>query len=302
MVVVATRRRHRSWRRRVLHSFASCLLTPAIAALTLKLCGHEALQRAARRQRPLRLARQRLRRGAAGRQLPIMYRSVRCSCSPPVLTVPALLDAAAFRTGDRVADDHPAMHHPRERRRREHRPWHIFREPTLHVFAVCVVLFQFANAAMLPLALNELAKRIGAVRLRGLGGDHRAADRGGAVLALGRPPRAEPRPQAGPAGRLRRAAAARPAVRDLPDAVLLVAIQVLDGVSATVFGLTMPLIAADVTRSDRLPEPRHRLARSCWPPASAPPPARRPPAGWPTILAPPSHSSRWRSWAARRSR
>jgi MFS family permease len=34
----------------------------------------------------------------------------------------------------------------------------------------------------------------------------------------------------------------------LPDAVPLVAIELLDGVSATVFGLTMPLIAADVTR------------------------------------------------------
>jgi MFS family permease len=33
-----------------------------------------------------------------------------------------------------------------------------------------------------------------------------------------------------------------------PDAVLLVAIEVLDGVSATVIGMIMPLIAADLTR------------------------------------------------------
>ena len=66
-----------------------------------------------------------------------------------------------FRDSDRVDDDHPAMLHPRERKQSEHRPWHIFHDPTLHIFAACVVLFHFANAAMLPLALNELSKRVG---------------------------------------------------------------------------------------------------------------------------------------------
>ena len=166
------------------------------------------------------------------------------------LIVPALLDAAASSA--------PATASWTTIRRccirasageREHRPWHIFHDPTLHVFAVCVVLFHFANAAMLPLALNELSKRVDAVRLRGLGGDHRAADRGRGVLALGGPPGAAHRPQADPAGRLRRAAAARAAVRRRSRTPIpLVAIQALDGVSATVFGLIVPLIAADLTR------------------------------------------------------
>ena len=61
-----------------------------------------------------------------------------------------------IRGSDRVEDDHPALKHPKER---EHWPWQIFAEPALHVFTVAVVLFQLANAALLPLALNALTRR-----------------------------------------------------------------------------------------------------------------------------------------------
>ena len=165
------------------------------------------------------------------------------------LVIPALLTLVLFR--DRIGSQRRPPGHAASapaKAERASRPWHIFRDQTLHIFAVCVVLFHSANAAMLPLALNELAKRGGQSGLRGVGGDHRAAGGGRGVLALGRPPG----PAARPPPVLLFGFAALP-LRGLlfvacPDAMPLVVIQVLDGVSATVFGLTMPLIAADLTR------------------------------------------------------
>ena len=72
--------------------------------------------------------------------------------------MPAIGALFLIRSADSVdvSDDHPALRHPRER---EHWPWHIFAEPSLHVFAIAIVLFQMANAALLPLALNGLTQR-----------------------------------------------------------------------------------------------------------------------------------------------
>jgi predicted MFS family arabinose efflux permease len=153
-----------------------------------------------------------------------------------------------FRDTDLVADDHPATRHPRERQKSEHRPWHIFNDSTLHIFAVCIVLFQFANAAMLPLALNELSKRVGysdfvvsaAVIVPQIVVAACSPWVGRLAQSLGRKPI------------LLLGFAALP-LRGLlfvasPDAIPLVAIEALDGVSATVVGLAIPLIAADLTR------------------------------------------------------
>jgi MFS family permease len=232
----------------VLHSFASCMLAPAIAALTLKLCGHDAFSE---------------RLGINGRYASLgsafaaavlggvaSYFSVQAVfIVTAALAVPAVLTLSLFRLSDRLAvEDHPAILHPRERKESEHRPWHIFHDPTLHIFAVCVVLFHFANAAMLPLALNELSKRIG--------------DTGWVVSAAIIVPQAVVVACSPWVGRLAQTFGRRPLlligfaalpVRGLlfataPGAVPLVAMQLLDGVSATVFGLMMPLIAADLTR------------------------------------------------------
>ena len=130
-----------------------------------------------------------------------------------LLIIPALAALAMFRDTDLIADDHPATRHPRERKNSEHRPWHIFNDPILHIFAVCIVLFQFANAAMLPLALNELSKRVGnsdfVVSAAVIVPQIVVA----ACLALGRPSGAKSWAQAHPAVRLCCAAAAWAAVR-----------------------------------------------------------------------------------------
>jgi MFS family permease len=234
----------------VVHSFASCLVTPAIAALTLVVCGHGAFSE---------------RLGVNGR-----YASLGAAFSAAVLgasahylserlifevaaamVVPALASLILFRSGDRVTaerEGHSAILHPRERRRRRHRPWHALVEGPLHVFAGCAVLFHLANAAMLPLALNELTRR----------GERFGLAVSAAIIV----PQVVVAVCSPLAGRLAERFGRKPVLllgfaalpirgllfASMPDALPLVAFQVLDGISASVFGLMVPLIAADVTR------------------------------------------------------
>ncbi|HEY2618329.1 MAG TPA: MFS transporter [Acetobacteraceae bacterium] len=246
MMVVAAPTQGSVLTSRVLQAFAGCLLTPAIAALTLKLCGHDGFSEGL---------------GSNGRYASLgsafaavvlggvsYYRSSGTVFTfTALLIIPALATLLMFRDTDVVADDHPATRHPRVRKKSRHRPWHIFHDHTLHIFAVCVVLFHFSNAAMLPLALNELSRRVG--------------QSGFVVSAAILVPQIVVMACSPWAGRLAQSIGRRPILlagfaavplRALlfiaaPDAVPLVMIEVLDGVSATVFGLTMPLIAADLT-------------------------------------------------------
>jgi MFS family permease len=232
---------------RVLHAFASCLLAPAIASLTLQLCGHDAFSERLGingRYASLGSAFGAALLGAVATYLPQGAVFVVTT----LLTIPALLTLATFRVRDHVVNDHPATHHPDVRKQSEHRPLDIIREPALPLFAVCVMLFYLANAAMLPLALNELAKRDG--------------PSGFVVSAAIIVPQVVVALCSPWVGRLAQSMGRKPILllgfaalplRGLlfvavPDAVPLVAIQLLDGVSATVFGLTMPLIAADLTQ------------------------------------------------------
>jgi MFS family permease len=137
-----------------------------------------------------------------------------------------------------------------------------------------VVLFHLANAAMLPLVLNELAKRGGQT--------------GFVVSAAVIVPQAVAVACSPWTGRLAERLGRRPVLLfgfaalplrgllfvSLPDAIPLVVIQTLDGVSATVFGLAMPLIAADVTRQSgylNLAIGSLEASRPAWEPPLAPP-------------------------------
>src|SRR6185503_10968865 len=97
----------------VLHSFASCLLTPAIAALTLTLCGHDAFsERLGINGRYASLG-----SAAAAALLGIVasYYSVRgVFIVTAGLAVPAVLILLLFRSADRIEiEDQPAILHPR---------------------------------------------------------------------------------------------------------------------------------------------------------------------------------------------
>ena len=236
----------------VLDALAACVITPSIAAITLRLCGHATYsQRLGVNARHASLG---AAVSAALLGLCAWYLSERAVfIMTAVLVLPALAALYSIRAEDEAeGEEHHALLHPRERRRRAIRPLQIFREPALHVFAVCAVLFHLANAAMLPLALTELAKRTPTAGL--------------VVSAAIIVPQMIVAAVSPWAGRMAQVLGRRPVllagfaalpVRGLLFALLvwagpaglpLVAIQVLDGISASVFGLALPLIAADTTR------------------------------------------------------
>jgi MFS family permease len=118
----------------------------------------------------------------------------------------------------------------------------------LYVFTVAVVLFQLANAALLPFALNNFTHRYGAP--------------GFLTSATIIAPQLIAAALAPWAGRLAQRIGRRPVliagflavpIRGLlfamsPGAWPLGVFQAVDGISAAVFGLMLPLIAADLTK------------------------------------------------------
>ena len=231
------------WGAQIAHSLASCVMTPAIAALTLSACGHDAFGE----QLGQNTRFQALGNAAAAALLglaasTISERSVFFATA--LLAVPALLMVPLIRERHDAPEPHPATRPPRER---THRWRHLYAEPSLHVFAVAIVLFQLANAALLPLALTGLT--------------HRGGAPGYIVSACVVVPQVVAAVLAPRAGRLAQKIGRRPILiagfaavplravllAIFPDALPLAAIQALDGVSAAVFGVMLPLIAADLT-------------------------------------------------------
>jgi MFS family permease len=248
LMLVATPTPEPVWAAQVMHGIGSCITTPAIAALTLALCGHASFgERLGINARYASIG----NAAAAGLLGALAYyisnRAVFIATAAFVL--PALATLPMFHTSNRVPeDDHPALLHPKQRSRQNRHPWQIYREPSLHVFAFAAVLFQFTDAAMLPLALNELTKRTG----------HSGFVVSAAIIV----PQIVVALFSPTVGRLAQSIGRRPLLLmgfaalpmralmfvSLPAAIPLVAIQALDGVSGAVFGLMVPLIAADLTR------------------------------------------------------
>ncbi len=233
------------WGAEVGHALASCVMTPAIAALTLSVCGQDAFS-----QRLGLNARYAAMGNAASAALlgaaAVYISQGAVFMVTAALVVPAIVAVLMIKPAEHIDphEDHPALKHPKQR---EHRPWQIFAEPALHIFAVAAVLFQLANAALLPLALNGLTLR------------HDAP--GFLVSATIIVPQIITAVLAPWAGTLAQSIGRRPVLlvgfaavplrallfATLPSALPLAAFQALDGVSAAVFGLMLPLIAADTT-------------------------------------------------------
>jgi predicted MFS family arabinose efflux permease len=234
------------WSAQIAHALASSVMTPAIAAMTLSVCGHDNFsERLGQNTRYASLGNAASAALLGAAAATISEQAVFLVTAAFVL--PALVSVFMVHASD-AADpgvDHPALLHPRDR---EHPPWRIFAEPALHIFAVAAVLFQLANAALLPVALNGLTHRGGASGL--------------VVSATIVVPQAIAASLAPWAGTLAQRLGRRPVLlvgfaavplrallfATLPGSVPLVMFQALDGVSAAVFGLMLPLIAADVTK------------------------------------------------------
>jgi len=226
----------------VLHGVASCILTPAIAAISLELVGNAALGE--RLGRNARFASIGNGLTAAVMGVTGSYLSSRAVFwLTAALCVPALLSLSGIGRGSFAASQITAP--PLEMRGLRK----LFRDKRLLIFAVCVMLFHMSNAAMLPLAgaavtmrAGEIANLIiaacivvpqGVVALASPWVGRRAASWGRRpVLILGW--------------------AALPAravlLAVLPGPYLLIGAQAISGVSAAVFGVMLPLLAADFTR------------------------------------------------------
>jgi MFS family permease len=232
------------WGAEVGHALASCVMTPTIAALTFATCGHSSFgERLGLNTRYAALGNA---ASAAVLGAAASYFSQRAVfLVTAALVVPAIMSVFAIHPAPDVVDDHPARQHPRER---EHKSWLTYMDRRMHIFAASVVLFQLANAALLPLALSGLTRRDDAP--------------GYLVSATIIVPQVIAAILAPAAGRLAQRIGRRPvllagfaavSLRALlfatsPGAVAMAVFQALDGVSAAVFGLMLPLIAADLTR------------------------------------------------------
>ena len=233
----------------VLHSFASAILGPAIAAITLVLVDPSAFGE--------RLGRN-ARYAAIGNAVGAGLMGV-CAYSlgdravflfAAALAIPALAALATLRQADSSAPfPPPRTASPRVQAQPRDRSWQFLRDRRLIAFAVCAALFHLANAAMLPIAAAAVTKR--------------AESEAGLIIAaciVG--PQLITALLAPWAGRAAEAWGRRPILllgfSALPirgillactaDPYLIIAIQLFDGLGAAVFGVLSPLIVADVTR------------------------------------------------------
>lgn len=226
----------------VLHAFASCMLTPAIAAISLHLVGHAALgERLGRNARFASIGNgiAAAVMGATGSYL--SSRAVFLLTA--ALCVPALISLVAIGRGQHA------------RRQTTVRPFDwpglrlLFTDRRLLAFAACVMLFHLSNAAMLPLVGATVTMRAG----------HFANMIIAACIVVPQGVVALCSPWVGRSAAL---VGRRPVLllgwsalplrglllALLPGAWLPIGAQAISGISAAVFGVMFPLLAADLTR------------------------------------------------------
>lgn len=233
----------------VLHGVASCIVSPSIAAMSLELVGHAALGERVGRNARFAAIGNGLAAGIMG--LLGSYVSAR---SVFVLTALLCVPAMATLPFIKPVSQEAAPETPPHETWRE--GWSeliaLVTDRRLLVFAACAVLFHLSNAAMLPIAAGELTQLEGT----------RASLIIAACIVVPQAVVAAFSPWVGRAAeRLGR----RPVLllgwaslplrgmllAVLPGPWLLVAVQAIGGISAAVFGVTVLLIADDVTRGMR---------------------------------------------------
>ncbi len=233
---------------RVLHAAATCVLGPAIAAISLGLVGYTRLgERLGRNARFASLG-----NGIAAALMGVCGYAVSSRAifvSVAVLAVPALAALACIRPSDiaRVGRVRPGDRSRGGTRPRVH--WSaVFTNRRLIIFAACTLLFQLANAAMLPVMGSVLSLRSAALANTVIAACVVVPQ---IVVVIASPW----------VGRLAQTIGRRPlllvcflalAVRAVLFAILtdpyaIVVVQVLDGVSAATLGVLFPLVVADLT-------------------------------------------------------
>jgi predicted MFS family arabinose efflux permease len=232
----------------VLHSGASCVLGPSIAAISLGLVGHQAISE--RLGRNARFAS--IGNGLAAAAMGAFGYFV--SNRAVFLVTASLVGPALIAlTHIKAREIDPKRAHGGEPELRHHEPvtslLRSSRGRSLAIFAGCVLLFHLANAAMLPLMGSVVTMR--------------SRDWATVLIAA-----CIVVPQLAVAvispwvGRRARKWGRRPLLlmgfgalplrgvlfATLPSPYLLVTVQLLDGLSAAVLGIMGPLVVADLTR------------------------------------------------------
>lgn len=229
----------------VLHGFASCILNPSIAAISLALVGRRVLgERLGRNARYASLggALSAGVMGLIGTYLsPAAVFYLTAALTIPSLIMLSRIDPGQLRSGPRIAE--------KVDRQRDERLRVLFRHRGILVFAACALLFTLSNAAMLPLAAAAVTRRSGEEanliiaaclmvpqiivvfispwvgRIAQTRGRRIVLICGFAMLPL--------------RGIL---------LALVEDPVALILVQALDGISAATLNIMLPLLAADLTR------------------------------------------------------
>jgi MFS family permease len=228
----------------VLHGVASCVLTPAIAAVSLALVGHVALgERLGRNARFAAIG-----NGLAAGVMGLLGTYV---SAQSVFVLTAALCLPALATLPFIGATPWIDVLPRAPAARVGRPELValLTDRRLLVFAACAALFHLSNAAMLPIAAGELTQLQGTRASLTIAACIVVPQ---AVVALLSPWVGRTAERIGRRPLLLLGWASLPLraalLAVLPSPWLLVGLQAISGVSAAAFGVLLPLIADDVTR------------------------------------------------------
>jgi MFS family permease len=223
------------------HAFASCMLTPAIAAISLAIAGSASGAAGERLGRNARFAS--IGNGTAAGMMAVVGTALgprAVFLLGAALAVPGLLALRLIRPSQ--AGPSVAVNQPREKLR------NLLADRRLLWFAACCAAFHLSNAAMLPLAAATATEKLGNQATLVIGACIVGPQIIVALLSpsVGRAAERFGRRPVLVAGMLALPLRGLALALD-PNAALLVPIQLLDGISGAAFGVLVPLIAADIT-------------------------------------------------------
>jgi MFS family permease len=232
----------------IVHSLASCVLGPAIAAISLGLVGHAAISE--RLGRNARFAS--IGTGlAAAVMAAVGYFSPRAVFIVTVcLLIPALLALRSIAAGEIDPERaHGAASRRIQKSKPPTKPGDLMHNRPLLIFAGCLLLFHLANAAMLPLVGSVVTMRSARWATILIGACIIVPQLVVAALS----PWIGQRAQIWGRRPLLLIGFATLPVRGLlfawvTNPEFLVLIQILDGITAAVFAVLVPLVVADLTR------------------------------------------------------
>ncbi len=225
----------------MLHGFASCVITPAIAAISLRMAGYAALGERLGRNARFSSIGNGLAAAAMG-ATGAYFSSRFVFFLTAALCVPALAALWAIGPGTHAREQttSPVMDLSGLKR--------LLSDRRLPVFALCVMLFHLSNAAMLPLAGAAVTMRAGHLANIIIAACIVVPQ---AVVALFSPWVGRAAERTGRKKMLLLGWGALPLrgvlLAVLPGSWLLIAGQAVSGISAAVFGVLLPLLAADLT-------------------------------------------------------